>query len=358
MEHEISQSAETLILGEYLEKEDAYYNALIADFFKGAMNYGRFSDLRIPLCIFDWATATFSDCQNNPLEVFKELMQIFSDKKLNDNQTAIVIAGILCYFKGGTFTDHHTGIPCDYSQVILLLDMELDRIAIARNAKKAKKYNWMDTMRKVDSLESFSEKISYLIARRTAFDQDYGSRPDGPNFGNNCDLEIKKLESQRELSKSHIDQCPPQRIAKKKAEFSERLISFNSPDTISTLYSALKGCFPDKEMELLKALQGEQLAERLVFPYNQNRLVEVFRRLKYNGYLLDTDTETRDWICSTFLFIKKGVSEPQQFNKNTVWSNLNKGKGEPPKKARICIADWLPYKSPLQLGREKESEKL
>ena len=108
----------------------------------------------------------------------------------------------------------------------------------------------------------------------------------------------------------------------------------------------------------MKALQGEQLGEILLFPHNQNKFVEVFRRLKYNGFLLNTDTETKNWICTTFQFVKKGFAEPQPFNESSVWDNLNKGKGEPTKKERICITDWLPYKSPLQLTRETENEKL
>jgi hypothetical protein len=108
----------------------------------------------------------------------------------------------------------------------------------------------------------------------------------------------------------------------------------------------------------LKALQGEQLSEILLFPHNQNKFVEVFRRLKYNGFLLNTDTETKNWICTTFQFVKKGFAEPQPFNESSVWDNLNKGKGEPTKKERICITEWLPYKSPLQLTRETENEKL
>ena len=86
--------------------------------------------------------------------------------------------------------------------------------------------------------------------------------------------------------------------------------------------------------------------------------MEVFRRLKYNGFLLNSDTEIRNWICSTFQFFKKAYYQPQPFNNNSVWDNLNKGKGEPPKKERICISDWLPYKNSKTLKQEKENEKL
>jgi len=151
---------------------------------------------------------------------------------------------------------------------------------------------------------------------------------------------------------------PPQPIVKQKPELNGKLITFKNSETIDKIHSELKGYFPNKEAELLKALQGEQLGEILLFPHNQNKFVEVFRRLKYNGFLLNTDTETKNWICTTFQFVKKGFAEPQPFNESSVWDNLNKGKGEPTKKERICITDWLPYKNPLQLTRETENEKL
>lgn len=151
---------------------------------------------------------------------------------------------------------------------------------------------------------------------------------------------------------------PPKPIVKQKPKLNGKLITFKNSETIDNIQSELKGYFPNKEAELLKALQGKQLSEILLFPHNQNKFVEVFRRLKYNGFLLNTDTETKNWICTTFQFVKKGFAEPQPFNKSSVWDNLNKGKGEPTKKERICITEWLPYKSPLQLTRETENEKL
>lgn len=157
---------------------------------------------------------------------------------------------------------------------------------------------------------------------------------------------------------SHHKKVLSQPILKQKPEPNGKLITFKNSEAIEKIHFELKGYFPNKETELLKALQGELLSEILLFPHNQNKFVEVFRRLKYNGYLLNTDTETKNWICTTFQFVKKGFAEPQPFNESSVWDNLNKGKGEPTKKERICITEWLPYKSPLQLTRETENEKL
>jgi hypothetical protein len=144
---------------------------------------------------------------------------------------------------------------------------------------------------------------------------------------------------------------------KQKPELNGKLIKLKNSEAIEKIHSELKGYFPKKEAELLKALQGEQLSEILLFPHNQNKFVEVFRRLKYNGFLLNNDTEIRNWICTTFHFEKKGFDEPQPFNENSVWDILNKGKGEPTKKQRITI-EWLKHKTPDQLKKETENEKL
>lgn len=175
---------------------------------------------------------------------------------------------------------------------------------------------------------------------------------------NKVEEQVKKYPKQFQRFDICEHNLPPQPIVKQKPELNGKLITFKNYETIEKIHSELKGYFPNKEAELLKALQGEQLSEILLFPHNQNKFVEVFRRLKYNGFLLNTDTETKYWICATFQFVKKGFAEPQPFNESSVWDNLNKGKGEPARKERICITEWLPYKSPLQLTRETENEKL
>lgn len=141
-----------------------------------------------------------------------------------------------------------------------------------------------------------------------------------------------------------------------KPKISPKTIFIKGEDTIPKIHSELKSLFPDKEAELLKVLQGEQLGEFLLFHHNQNKFVEVFRRLKYNGYIANKDTEIKNWICDTFQFKKNGDSEPRPFNPKTVWNNLNKGRGEPAKKERLCTFDWLPYKSQENLKKAAQAE--
>jgi len=157
-----------------------------------------------------------------------------------------------------------------------------------------------------------------------------------------------------------LKDLPPQQSKKPKPELNKALISFSNPEIITSIHNELKGYFQGNEAKLKKALKGEQLTEFLLFPHNQNKFVEVFKRLKYNGFLLSTPKEIKDWICSTFTYqYQKGnKKEVREFNTLTVHDILTKDKGEPTKKERICNVDWLPYKSHLTRQREAEKEKI
>ncbi len=122
----------------------------------------------------------------------------------------------------------------------------------------------------------------------------------------------------------------------------KKLILFNSPETIKKLYKELKGHFIPNEKELMKALEGEQLDEPLYFEHNQNKFVELFKRVKYNGLLTSNSKEIKEWICANFLRRKNGKKE--KFNKTSVYTILITGI-EVTKKERICTSDWLPYKT-------------
>ncbi|MBX2960845.1 MAG: hypothetical protein KF732_12925 [Flavobacteriales bacterium] len=178
----------------------------------------------------------------------------------------------------------------------------------------------------------------------------YLSFPDTPR----TDFFIERLKRLKEAI------AQPQLITKPKPELTDKLITFNSNETIEKLHTELKGYFLNKEAELLKVLQGELLTELILFPHNQNRFVEVFKRLKYNGFILSTPTEIKDWICSNFTYVKTiGIKKSvENFNENSVWDVLTKAKCEPSKKNRICETDWLPFIKQDLRKKEAENEKL
>ncbi len=100
----------------------------------------------------------------------------------------------------------------------------------------------------------------------------------------------------------------------------------------------------DEHDDLKRLLQGGSIDRKITFLSNQNRLVEVFRRLKYNGFLFETSTDIRNWLCKNFLYLSK--TGARKLNPNSVWDILSKTKGGPSPKSRICKMDWLQYKTP------------
>jgi len=123
-----------------------------------------------------------------------------------------------------------------------------------------------------------------------------------------------------------------------------------SAEHFAVLLSCLEVFFDPSDRSTLKALlQGHPVDQKLVFNGNQNRLVEVFRRLSYNGFLHESWTSLREWLCGHFVYrSKNGVAE---LSRNSVWDILSKAKGEPTVKSRICKFMWLSYKTQASLKR-------
>lgn len=121
---------------------------------------------------------------------------------------------------------------------------------------------------------------------------------------------------------------------------------FRDPNTKSKFYDILKGVFPEHENSLLDALHGQRLNSPLVFNSNQNKLVELFKRAKYNGVIISSYDEINTWLCNTFCFkYKRGtINELRPFNQESIKNIFKKGHLEVPKSKRICIdEDFLPH---------------
>ncbi|NTV02991.1 MAG: hypothetical protein HGB04_09475 [Chlorobiaceae bacterium] len=123
-----------------------------------------------------------------------------------------------------------------------------------------------------------------------------------------------------------------------------------TPERLADLLGCLEVFFDPSDRPALKALfQGHPVDHKLIFNGNQNRLVEVFRRLSYNGLLHESWTMIREWLCGHFTYRSKtGVAD---LSRNSVWDILSKAKGEPTGKSRICKFVWLPYKTRIALIR-------
>lgn len=123
-----------------------------------------------------------------------------------------------------------------------------------------------------------------------------------------------------------------------------------TPECLADLLGCLEVFFdPSDRLALKSLLQGHPVDHKLVFNGNQNRLVEVFRRLSYNGFLHNSWTSIRNWLCGHFAYRPKtGIADLRQ---NSVWDILSKARGEPTGKSRICNFEWLPYKTQASLRK-------
>ncbi|WP_041702179.1 hypothetical protein [Prosthecochloris aestuarii] len=121
-------------------------------------------------------------------------------------------------------------------------------------------------------------------------------------------------------------------------------------EQFAELLGCLKVFFDPTDRVALKALlRGQSVSQKLVFNGNQNQLVEVFRRLSYNGLLHESWTALRDWLCGNFSYLSnKGITD---LSGSSVWDILSKAKGEPTGRSRICTFDWLPYRTQAALRR-------
>ena len=139
------------------------------------------------------------------------------------------------------------------------------------------------------------------------------------------------LNGRSKRSYQHVENTPVLRILLDQDKFDE-------------LYRELCKFFDAGDHgDLKRLLQGESIDRKIIFQSNQNRLVEVFRRLKYNGFLFETSTEIRNWLCSNFIYRSK--EGDRKLNPHSVWDILSKSKGKPSPKSRICKFEWLQYKT-------------
>jgi hypothetical protein len=148
-----------------------------------------------------------------------------------------------------------------------------------------------------------------------------------------------------------MDQSEVNRKPESASACNQSFIKLNlTPERLADLLGCLEVFFDPSDRPLLKdLLQGHSVDHKLVFNGNQNRLVEVFRRLSYNGFLDESWSSLRDWLCGHFAYRSKtGITDLSQ---NSVWDILSKAKGEPTGKSRICAFEWLSYKTQASLKR-------
>lgn len=144
------------------------------------------------------------------------------------------------------------------------------------------------------------------------------------------------------------------------SKISRNQIMFSDHTVRHAVYDILKIYFVGREDDFKNLLFGKPLIDRLLFPHNQNKFVEVFKRLKCNNLIANTYTEIAHWLSSNFnYFYKKGkIEQIRPFNTTTALDIFTKGQGEPSFGNRICQVDWLPFQTHSSIQRKKRSQKL
>jgi len=268
-------------------------------------------------------------------------------------KTHELISSINAYslFQKGALTD-----PDMLKRDLLLSDRKLQ-------IEKMKRGDDLGHAGSIGKLEKwFKEEVAFLDQIGPLIKERKDLMPDKPAMP---ELLKKHYEALKEMGvrlpkEADITESPQEQpiISTK----SKRLIAFNSKEVQEKVFELLKGYFPDKEEELRMALNGEQLKEKLIFPHNQNRLVEVFKRLKYNGLVVYSKYQINQWLRTNFRYqYERGEKrEVRDLSETTIKQLFSSGKGEPKREQRICYEgiDWLPYKSQATLEREEKNEKL
>lgn len=79
----------------------------------------------------------------------------------------------------------------------------------------------------------------------------------------------------------------------------------------------------------MSLLNGEEIEGKLLWPKNQNQLVDLFKRLIDNGKIDHNLTDCKNWICKNFL-----QNDGKEFSKESVYDIL-RGKSPCTKSRRI-----------------------
>jgi hypothetical protein len=102
---------------------------------------------------------------------------------------------------------------------------------------------------------------------------------------------------------------------------------------------------------LTELLNGQPVVNRITVTCQQNEFAEVFKRLKYNGKIVQPVSDIVQWLSERF-----AKSDGSEFNRRSI-EDLFKPSGTPPKN-RLCDFDWLTFKDEIVLAKEAHEVKM
>lgn len=102
---------------------------------------------------------------------------------------------------------------------------------------------------------------------------------------------------------------------------------------------------------LTELLKGNPDSNRVKVTCKQNEFAEVFKRLQYNGKIVQPIKDIVQWVSENF-----EQSDGRAFSSRTI-EDLFKPSGKPPKE-RICDFEWLTFKDASTLAKEANDAKM
>jgi len=232
----------------YFKTENEHYNGFTLDIYNEAKENNLFPDIETPLWIFDNATSEFYESRNKPLQVLNELKKTFTKEKLNNEQQAFILEHLIEYFKNTVYTDDESKAEISLSKVEKLLKKELEQIKPTKANKTKTEYNWNTTLKHLETLPELKDRVVYLIEQKTRYKQESGYDWEHPNFGEKCELEIKKLKALIEIQNSTVPQTKQAFQLRKKQGAKTDLIRILNAVYELKYFEMADGQIPSKEM--------------------------------------------------------------------------------------------------------------
>lgn len=237
----------------YFTTENEHYNGFTLDIYNEAKENNLFPDIETPLWIFDNATSEFYESRNKPLQVLNELKETFTKEKLNNEQQAFILEHLIDYFKNTIYTEGESKNEILLSKVEKLLKKELEQIKPTKANKTETEYNWNKTIMHLETLPDLKDRIVYLIEQKTRYKQESGYDFEHPNFGEKCELEIKKLKALIEIQNSTVPQTKQAFQLRKKQGAKTDLIRILNAVYELRMFEMIDGQIPSKEMFMKQA---------------------------------------------------------------------------------------------------------
>jgi hypothetical protein len=196
-----------------------HWNKYAFEIYTRVTESGLFADVELPLDAFQYATDLLWNGRNSPLSAVKALMTSFdeqTDPPFTDERKRFMLEHLIDYHRNTIFTDPDNK---EYSLDRIVKLLEQEKVKIPKPVKEQEtEYDWQATKAHLDTLPDATAKIAHLIEKKAKYNQLGGLKLKGwgPDYADNCQTEIKKLEALAKLEQQGQTVKSPFRLSEKK----------------------------------------------------------------------------------------------------------------------------------------------